>query len=86
LLSRCKVYVLNPLQPPEIQEILSRALADNQRGLGACPVAVPEDVLKQLALFANGDARIALNTLELAVTLSAGRAQGKASELTRSDL
>ena len=34
LLSRCKVYVLNPLQPPEIEEILRRALTDKERGLG----------------------------------------------------
>jgi putative ATPase len=86
LLSRCKVYVLNPLQPSEIEELLHRALSDTQRGLGAFSVTVPEEVLKQLAVFSNGDARIALNILELSVSLSAGRAKGKASALTIADL
>jgi putative ATPase len=86
LLSRCKVYVLNPLQPPEIENILRRALADKERGLGSAEVAVPDEVLKQLSVFANGDARIALNILELAVTLSRGRAKGKAAALTGADL
>ena len=79
LLSRCKVYVLNPLQPPEIQEILRRALADTERGLGNCQVHVDDDVLRQLAVFSNGDARSALNTLELAVSLVSRRAKGKGS-------
>jgi putative ATPase len=86
LLSRCKVYVLNPLQPPEIENILRRALADKDRGLGKAAVTVPDDVLKQLSVYANGDARIALNILELAVTLSQGRAREKAAVLTGDDL
>src|SRR5512139_3994654 len=45
LLSRCKVYVLNPLQPAEIEEILKRALKDEQRGLGAFHISAPDDVL-----------------------------------------
>lgn len=69
LLSRCKVYVLNPLDPPVIQEILRRALADAERGLGSVNVAVADEVLNRLAVFSNGDARSALNTLELAVSL-----------------
>ena len=86
LLSRCKVYVLNPLQPSEIEELLRRALTDPERGLGSFPVTVPEEVLQRLAVFANGDARIALNTLELAVSLSTGRVQGKPSTLSIADL
>jgi putative ATPase len=86
LLSRCKVYVLNPLQPPEIVDILQRALADKERGLGNFAVTVPADVLKQLSVYANGDARIALNILELAVTLSQGGAKGQATTLTTVDL
>jgi putative ATPase len=86
LLSRCKVYVLDPLQPSEIEEILRRALTDSQRGLGAVAVTVSEEILKQLAVYANGDARIALNLLELAVSLTLGRAKGKASVVTTSDL
>ncbi len=74
LLSRCKVYVLNPLQPTEIEEVLRRALKNKERGLGNMPVTVAEEVLRRLAVYANGDARIALNILELAVSLSQGRA------------
>lgn len=86
LLSRCKVYVLNPLQPPDIQEILRRALSDTERGLGNSNVSVPDDALKQLAVFANGDARSALNTLELAVLLVARRAGGETATLSAADL
>jgi putative ATPase len=86
LLSRCKVYVLNPLNPAEIVEILQRALKDDRRGLAAAGVAVPDEVLHQLAVYANGDARIALNILELAVSLAQGKASGETSIVTSSDL
>ena len=86
LLSRCKVYVLNLLQPAEIENILRRALSDKERGLGNTAVTVPDDVLKQLSVYANGDARIALNILELAVSLAHGGAKGKARTLTSADL
>ncbi len=86
LLSRCKVYVLNPLRPPEIQRILRRALEDAGRGLGNSGVAVPDAVLEQLAVYANGDARIALNILELAVSLVARAEPGAARELTTAGL
>ncbi len=86
LLSRCKVYVLDALQPVEIEEILRRALKDEPRGLGAVPIAVPDAVLSQLAVHANGDARVALNILELAVSLALGGSKGKSSTLTTADL
>jgi len=86
LLSRCKVYVLNLLQPAEIEKILWHALSDKERGLGKAAITVPADVVKQLSLYANGDARIALNILELAVSLSLGQAKGKAAALTSNDL
>jgi putative ATPase len=86
LLSRCKVYVLHPLQPPEIETILRRALADQERGLGKAGVTAPDEVLKQLSVYANGDARIALNILELSVSLSLGRAEGKPAALTQNEL
>lgn len=85
LLSRCKVYVLNPLQPVHIEEILRRALTD-ERGLASIAISVPDEVLKRLAVFANGDARIALNLFELAVTLKAGQARGGRPVLTVADL
>jgi putative ATPase len=86
LLSRCKVYVLNPLQPEDIEEILRRSLSDKKRGLGDKPVEVPDDVLHQMALYANGDARIALNTLELAVSLALRRSPEPPAVLTTADL
>ena len=67
LLSRTKVYVLQPLKTPQIVELLRRALADHDRGLGGEPVDVSEDLLFRMAEFANGDARTAYNTLELCV-------------------
>jgi putative ATPase len=86
LLSRCKVYVLNPLQPSEIEEILRRALKDKERGLGNIPITVPDSVLRQLAVYANGDARIALNIFELAVSLAVRRQPKSSPTLTTEDL
>jgi len=86
LLSRCKVYVLNPLNPPEISEILRRALADKERGLGNVAISVPEDALQQLAVYANGDARIALNILELAASLVLRKTSDGTPVLTTADL
>ena len=68
LLSRAKVFVLHPLSPDDIVAILERALADAPRGLGQFNVAADEAALRGLAVHANGDARIALNLLEQAVT------------------
>lgn len=67
LLSRARVFVLKGLTEENILTILRRALADKERGLGRLTVALDEDALQQIALFANGDARTALNVLELAV-------------------
>ena len=67
LLSRTKVYVLDPLTTPQIVELLRRAVADKEHGLGEENVEAGEEVLFRIASFANGDARSAYNTLELAV-------------------
>ena len=74
LLSRSKVFVLRPLTPAETIDILRRALHDRERGLGEAELAVDDDALDAIARHANGDARVALNLLELAATL-AGRAE-----------
>jgi putative ATPase len=66
LLSRTKVYILDPLATPQIVELLRRALADREHGLGNENLEITEDVLFRIASFANGDARSAYNTLELA--------------------
>ncbi len=67
LLSRSRVFVLRALTEEQILTILRRALQDKERGLGQLNIAIDEETLQQIAVFANGDARIALNVLELAV-------------------
>jgi putative ATPase len=66
LLSRSKVYVLKPLDPDGIITILRRAIEEKDRGLGDLELQVDSDALGAIARFANGDARVALNLLELA--------------------
>jgi putative ATPase len=72
LLSRSKVFVLQPLAPEETAVILRRAVDDPERGLGATGITADDDAIDAIARHANGDARVALNLLELAATL-AGR-------------
>jgi putative ATPase len=67
LLSRSKVFVMRGLTAEEIEGILTRALRDPMRGLGGEPVLVDDAALKAVAVYANGDARTALNLLELSV-------------------
>ncbi|MBO0910861.1 MAG: replication-associated recombination protein A, partial [Acidobacteria bacterium] len=66
LLSRCRVYVLKPLAPEQIVELLARALADAERGLGASHLAASEEALARIAAYSSGDARSAYNVLEVA--------------------
>lgn len=66
LLSRCRVFTLKGLSEEQVQDILRRALTDDKRGLGAMHIAIDENALEAIAVFANGDARTALNVLELA--------------------
>ena len=77
LLSRSKVFVLRPLQDDDLVAILRRALADAGRGLGALRVDADDAVLSAIARHANGDARVALNLLELAVSTAAGPGRGR---------
>src|SRR5207237_8112576 len=66
LLSRCRVYVLNPLTENQIVSLLQRSLTDNERGLGNLHITAPEDVLRTIARYSDGDARSAYNVLEIA--------------------
>ena len=66
LLSRCKVFVLNALTAEEIEGLLRTALTD-PRGFGGQEIHLEDGVLPLIARFSNGDARTALNTLEMAV-------------------
>lgn len=72
LLSRARVYVLKSLVTDEIEGILNRAMQDSQTGLGNRSLDVEEGVIKKLALAADGDARRALNFLEIAADLCEG--------------
>jgi len=67
LLSRSKVFVLRALTVEEVIRILERALRDPERGFGRESVEVDADAVHAIALYANGDARVALNLLELSV-------------------
>ena len=66
LLSRCKVFVLQPLKTEELVQLIRHALAD-ERGFGGQSVHIADDLVEAIANFANGDARSALSTLEMAV-------------------
>jgi len=68
LLSRSRVVVLKPLAEAQLAEVMREALADLERGLGSLASEVPDEALRFLARAADGDARTALNVLELAVT------------------
>lgn len=66
LLSRCKVFVLQALKTEELTDLLRRAVTD-ERGFGKEQVEISDDCLEMIANFANGDARSALSTLEMAI-------------------
>lgn len=67
LLSRSRVFGFKPLREEDIGKLLKTTLADNERGLGRFEVDLQEDALRHIVDIANGDARSALNALELAV-------------------
>ena len=67
LVSRSQIFQLEPLAPADIEAVLRRAITDTERGLGAHRVSIDEDALAFLAVIADGDARKALNALEVAV-------------------
>ena len=70
LLSRCRVYVLNPLTEEQIVLLLRRALEDTERGLGDRHLEAEDDALRKIAAYSSGDARSAYNVLEVAATLA----------------
>jgi putative ATPase len=76
LLSRSRVVVLKPLGSEELERVLRQALTDAERGLGRFAAEVHDDALAFLAAAADGDARTALNVLELAVTTQPAAADG----------
>jgi putative ATPase len=78
LLSRAKVYMLSALSTDEVMTLLERALKDEKRGLGGEHVVIEPELLRQIALFANGDARAAFNTLETAAAAAGRDERGRA--------
>ncbi len=70
LLSRCRVLTLQQLEPDAVRGLLEQALADAERGLGGRALSATDEALNFLAAQADGDARIALNTLEVAADLA----------------
>ena len=66
LLSRCKVFVLQELKTDELVQLLKRAITD-EKGFGSQQINIDDELLEMIAVFANGDARTALSTLEMAV-------------------
>jgi putative ATPase len=86
LLSRSKVFVLKPLTEDDIVSILQRALSDAERGLGTLNVGASQEALRAMARHANGDARVGLGLLELAVGLAAAPAEGVSRRLEVADV
>jgi putative ATPase len=69
LLSRCRVYVLEPLKEEQIVTLLRRALEDKERGLGSLSLTADDDALQLFADYSSGDCRTAYNALEVAAQL-----------------
>ena len=80
LLSRCKVFVLQALKTEELCELLRNAVSD-ERGFGRQKIEISDDIIETIANFANGDARSALSTLEMAVLN--GETEGDTVRVTR---
>lgn len=76
LVSRSRVFELKPLQESEVDQVLTRALADAERGYGSRQVQMDPDARQHLIQVSNGDARNALNALELAVETTSPDAEG----------
>ena len=77
LLSRCHVLTLNPLNEDEIHIIVLRALKDRLKGLGSLSVELAPEALSHLIIMSNNDARVTLNTLEMAALTTPPDAEGK---------
>jgi len=76
LLSRTKVFTLNPLTEEEIEVIVNRGLKDKERGLGKYPTMIEPEVIQGICRLASGDARVGLNTLEMLVLTTSPNSKG----------
>jgi putative ATPase len=86
LLSRCRVVVLDLLTDEDIKIILQNALSDTENGLGGHAISLSDDALRHLVQIADGDARTALNGLDLAVSLTIANANGQPVKITLEDI
>lgn len=77
LLSRSIIFELKPLDKEDIKTLLKRAVTDREKGMGAYDAVIEEDAMEFLADIANGDARAALNALEIGVLTTERSADGK---------
>ena len=77
LLSRSVIFELKPLETEEIKELIQRAVYDREKGMGAYDAVIDEDALEFLADIAGGDARHALNAVELGIMTTERSADGK---------
>jgi putative ATPase len=76
LLSRARVMILRPLEREDLRKILDRAITDKEAGLGHSEVRIEKEALEHLIDLSSGDARVALNNLEIAVEYVSGEGQG----------
>lgn len=86
LLSRSRVFILKHLENSDIVKILERALGDKERGLGKINIKIDKAELELLAHLASGDARAALNSLELAVNAKIGKGKNTEIKITADDI
>ncbi|HTW78071.1 MAG TPA: replication-associated recombination protein A [Terracidiphilus sp.] len=85
LLSRCRVYVLEPLKEEQIVTLLRRALEDRDRGLGGLELTADEDALQLIAAYSSGDCRSAYNALEVAAQLAQAQATEQSGPVSGHD-
>ncbi len=76
LISRSRIFELKPLEKEDIKELLRRAVSDEERGMGTYRAQIEEDAMEFLADVANGDARAALNAIELGIMTTERSADG----------
>jgi putative ATPase len=83
LLSRCRVYVLQPLSEERIAVLLRKALEDKERGLGSMELSADDDALELIASYSSGDCRSAYNTLEVAAQLASETSKHITNDLAK---
>jgi putative ATPase len=86
LLSRSRVFILKHLDCKDIERIIKNALADEERGFGNLKIKISEETVDLLADLAGGDARTALNGLELAVKAKGANKKTKVIEINKADI